>query len=106
MENRKKICSNCKIEKSINEFSFIKTRGFRAKCKTCLNEQNKSYNEKNKDKLIEYRKNYRLKNINKIKAYDKIYQKENKEKLKEYKKLNKDKVNEIKNYIINKIKIK
>lgn len=102
-----KICSKCKKEKEISNFSKSKEK-FQSSCKLCKN----SYNKQHKNKRREYNllnkdknKEYLINNKDKIiqyhnsrkelkKEYDKLYFKENKEKIKnkrkEYYLLNKE----------------
>ena len=110
-----KICSNCKIEKTLIDFSKDKNRpdGLRCQCKECNKQYNidnaehykqyhKQYNIKNKDKKKEYRIKYSEKN----KQYLKQYYQDNLEKIKEYRIDNADKIKEYhkqydKQYVIN-----
>lgn len=112
-----KICNNCKIEKSILDFSKCKKKidGLNIICKYCFNEKykisredRKEYYKKNKNKwdkyyqenkegITEYKKEYREENSEKIKENSKKYIEENREKLKikwsEYRENNKEKIN-------------
>lgn len=45
-----KICSKCRIDKSVEEFSTDNGK-LKSQCKSCVNEYNKSYKEKNKNNL-------------------------------------------------------
>jgi len=45
----KKKCKKCLIIKDVNDFHRL-GKGFRPRCKTCMNEQQKEYYELNKDK--------------------------------------------------------
>lgn len=51
----KKICPKCKVEKELSEDNFYTSNqtksGFRCYCKSCVNRQNKDYDNLNKDKL-------------------------------------------------------
>lgn len=51
----KKICTSCKQEKNINEYSLNKGK-HREKCKTCLQKYMKEHYEKNKQTYINYSK--------------------------------------------------
>lgn len=86
----KKICSKCKEEKEVCEFSKNISRkdGYHPQCKNCKNgwrlnnrehvlEYKKNYHKKNKDKLNEHTKNWRQSNPN----YHKNYKEGNKERL-------------------------
>jgi hypothetical protein len=55
-----KKCSNCKIEKSFNEFSKDNSKkgGLYHKCKYCSKEQNKKYYVANKVSIIQNKKQY------------------------------------------------
>jgi len=74
-----KICSKCKVEKDLLNFSKNQY-----KCKCC----NKQYNLDNKQKQNEYKKQYYLDNKDKAKQY----QLKNKEKVKKYQLDNKEKI--------------
>lgn len=117
-----KVCSQCKIEKNINEFRFrTDTKKYRNKCLSCENynrlliydkERKRQYNliyrEKNRDRLNmidkkEYEENreqkilqarkYRLENKEKINERDrKRYYEDRKDKMKEYYAKNKNKM--------------
>jgi hypothetical protein len=52
---RKKVCSTCKIEKEITEFSKDKTEkdGYTYSCKVCRNKRYNEWASKNKDKVRE-----------------------------------------------------
>lgn len=99
-----KICSNCKLEKLITEFSKCTsaTDGLKYQCKTCLNSSYKNYREKNKekvknsqrkcisknpDKYKEMRKLSKLKNKQRNSDRDKLYRQINIEKFKEKERL-------------------
>jgi hypothetical protein len=95
----KKICSKCKEEKELCEFSKSSNRkdGYQSQCKNCkkewkLNnrehvlEYNKNYNQKNKEKLNGYKKKWEQSNSKQISNFQKNYREKNKEKLNEYQK--------------------
>ena len=123
-----KICSKCKIEKSLNEFHKN-----RSECKECKKEYDLSYKNKIKNlhlkekkctickiiKFIKYfskgqsrckdcNRIYRIENKDKIRESNKKYIKNNKEKIKLYRIENKDKIKKYNNLyrIENKDKIK
>jgi len=62
-----------------------------SKCKTCHNEYQREYCEKNKDGIKEYRKKYKDKNKEKRLACAKLYYEKNKEKIQSYQKKYRDK---------------
>jgi hypothetical protein len=72
MENSK-ICSKCKLDKPISQFSKRNTRkiGHASTCKSCF----KLYRIENKDKIVENNKIYREKNKDKIVKYNSIHNK-------------------------------
>jgi len=95
----KKVCSKCKEEKNVCEFSKRKDTkdGLQNKCKKCVKiwkldnrehilEYNKNYNQKNKDKLNKYNEKWKKSNSEKVSNYHKIYNQKNKDKLNEYNK--------------------
>jgi hypothetical protein len=81
-----KICGKCKEEKKIEEFYLDKKckDGFKNRCKTCLNNINKIWNQNNVDKRKEYLKEYSKENyqnnVEKLKIKRKEYYYNNKEK--------------------------
>lgn len=90
-----KVCTKCKMKKSLNEFRmrYDKRSGNNypnSTCKLCDKLITKEYREKNKDNL-EFKKRkalqdkkYREKNREKIQKFQKEYRENNKEKKKEY----------------------
>jgi hypothetical protein len=68
-----KVCSKCKLSKSIKEFGFSKKEkdGLSYYCKECNREYAKLNHKNNKEKCLSYRKEYHLKNKDKIKKYRK-----------------------------------
>jgi flagellar biosynthesis GTPase FlhF len=95
----KKVCSKCKEEKEVCEFSKSSNRkdGYQSQCKNCkkewkLNnrehvlEYNKNYNQKNKEKLNGYKKKWKQSNSKQISNFQKNYKEKNKEKLSKYQK--------------------
>jgi hypothetical protein len=81
----KKVCTKCKIEKPLSEFSKNKRNksGYEGRCKKCITEYQLAYREKFKEKLKEKNKIYRDKNKEKNKPYHKAYRENNREKLRE-----------------------
>lgn len=94
-----KICSCCKIKKSLDEFyNASKSKdGKTTQCKICIDIKAKSYKEKNIDKIKQFRKDYHQKNRNEFLSKQKKYCEENREKVnkkvKECYSKNKDKYN-------------
>ena len=107
----KKICTNCKKEKPLNEFSknFHKKESkyyYRSMCKVCSNKKTKEWREKNKKHIKNYQKeclnnnkelmkeiskNYRTKNLEKVKKKELEYRKNHVEKIKETKRKSREK---------------
>ena len=59
----KKLCTNCKVEKPIEEFYWRESRqNYSPKCKICWRESCKKYNKDNEDKLKEYYSIYHQQN--------------------------------------------
>ena len=91
-----KVCSKCNIKKDVTEFYSS-----RKKCKTCIIEYQREYNQNNKEKRKKYLKENKEKISKKGKEYyqknkekRKKYTEKNKEKRKKYLKENKEKINE------------
>ena len=99
-----KICSRCKIEKSVSEFYKDKSikDGLNNKCKMCASEKNKrwrkanpekkrelnkKWNEANPEKVRESRKKWKEANPEKIREHDKKWKEANPEKIRESKKI-------------------
>lgn len=99
MNEEKRVCKKCNIEKPLQDFPTKKTRGvlyYSHKCKSCLNEEHREkykqdenmriknrqrankYRQEHKEEIKEKRKEY-------FKEYNKKYYDENKEYYKEYK---------------------
>jgi len=90
-----KVCSKCKIEKSVEGFTKAKKErdGLYSWCKECQKEYRKAnsnkikeYNKANSDKIKESKRDYYKANFERFKEYQKEYSKANSDKLKEYKK--------------------
>lgn len=90
------ICSKCKIEKPVSEFSAQKHRtlGHKSQCKLCcktwrqenkdrLSIATKAWVERNKEKIKERRKSYYLENKEKIDSYNELWRNSNPERCKE-----------------------
>lgn len=90
-----KICSKCKEEKQISDFSKSsnKKSGIRSQCKSCdkkyrtlniqrISEYGKNYNSKNSLINKEYQKKYRLKNIDVLKEKSKVKREKTKDHIK------------------------
>ena len=86
MENKmeKKVCTKCKIEKSLTEYYKDKNRkdGVRPDCKECNCASRKKWREENPEKVKAIWKKYREENPEKVKASRKKYYQENPEKVK------------------------
>ncbi len=93
----RKICTKCKQEKYISEFSLQKQGVYRSRCNSCKNEDNRLYRLNNKEKDKKSKQNWKEKNL----EYWSEYYKENKEELKKYLS---DYYKENKDIIINKSK--
>lgn len=80
-----KICSKCKQEKSVGEFSRDKHSkdDLRRICKKCDIQKNKQYRAENKEKIKEKNKQYYAKNAEKLNENKKQYRAENPEKIKD-----------------------
>ena len=59
---RVKICSKCKIEKDLSCFYRLSAKEdkYRSACKTCTDNQNKTWGQNNQEQRNEYLKNYRI----------------------------------------------
>lgn len=73
-----KICSKCKILKSIDEFYFRKDNNkYRNDCKICFYERNKQWKKKNRDKLNAHLRQKRKENPEHYNAIGKKYRDKN-----------------------------
>jgi len=83
-----KICTKCKVEKSIEMFHKHKAKkdGLHCDCKECA----KAYQQANTEKIAEYNKAYKKSNNKRIKARDRIYNQTNSDKKKEYQQANRE----------------
>lgn len=82
MENITKVCSNCKVKKSYDNFNLRKSTkdGLQYWCKQCVK---KNYQE-NADVIAEYHKKYRQENPGRLREYHKKWYQENTEIRREY----------------------
>jgi hypothetical protein len=96
MENKTYICSKCKVEKPISEFSSCKDRkrGHRSHCKSCVLEyrrinkdkldiSRKKLAERKKEETKKKRQEYYKANKDRILANNKLWRENNPEKTKE-----------------------
>lgn len=75
-----KICTECHLEKNIQDFWFNKTRNrYNSKCKSCKYQINKKYINISKEKKAEYDKKYREKHSDVLKIRKKEEYERNKE---------------------------
>jgi len=83
-----KVCSKCKIEKPVEEFSKDKKRrgGLHYWCKECEKEYQKEYQKEYRKANSEYQKEWKKANPGKIQEYNKDYRKANPDKIQEYNK--------------------
>lgn len=74
-----KVCSYCKIDKSLSEYQvdITKKLGVKTYCKPCEAIYSKKYRAENKAKLLEQKKKYYQDNKEELKAKGKVYRKEN-----------------------------
>lgn len=95
-----KVCTRCKQEKPIEEFSFAaNSRKYRRpRCKPCRVEVNREYAQKNKECIAKYSKEWRNIHAEKLKEKRQKYYAENKETIlaqqKKYYQANKEKISE------------
>jgi hypothetical protein len=111
--NLSKICTKCKIEKAVSEFSKNKSlkSGLQSQCKVCNSEsnheyrrtnqkkeseRNRKYREANKDEIKERTRKHREYNLKKVRERERKYYANNTDKVKkarqEYYKINKEKI--------------
>lgn len=77
-----KLCSKCKIEKSILEFSkHNQNNGYRPDCKICNGKINKKYRTENKSKRKLAQQNYYINNKAKVNIQKKKYYSDNKKQI-------------------------
>jgi hypothetical protein len=82
----KKVCSKCKEEKEVCEFSKRKDTkdGHRNECKVCVKGYHKVWRTQNPNKYPEYNKQFIIDNPEARKKIIKKYKEKNKEKIKNY----------------------
>ena len=79
-----KICSICKIEKTLDQFYYEKSKGkYRPECKTCNYQRVKKWRQSNKDKIHNQYLRYYEKNQELVKTRNKKWSNANKDKIKE-----------------------
>ena len=93
MNTYHKICSKCKISKTLSEFSKDKSRkdGYDLRCKSCRKERHQNNKEANNVRSQQYYQD----NLDKVKETRKKYRENNPEKIKEWRENNPEKVKEI-----------
>ena len=80
-----KHCNKCNISKPLSEFSnssYTKD-GLQTKCKECVKQHDKQYNQDNKESRLEYQNQYNQDNKESINEYLKQYRQDNKESINE-----------------------
>lgn len=93
-----RICTKCKLEKSLDNYTKNKYHpgGLDCWCKECKKINKKEYYKNHKKLILEITKNYRINNSQKVSEIQRNYRNKNKEKLKQYFKkyqvINKDKI--------------
>ena len=82
-----KICSKCKVEKSLNDFNKAKQNkdGFRGQCTQCKKESDAIYYVKNNKKIKEKMAKCRVSNPQKHNERIATYRKKNPDKIKKHK---------------------
>ena len=87
-----KVCSKCKITKTLSEFSKDKSRkdGYDLRCKSCRKEQHQNNKEANNVRSQQYYQD----NLDKVKETRKKYRENNPEKIKEWRENNPEKIKE------------
>jgi hypothetical protein len=88
---KKKVCSKCKLKKTLSEFhKNIKLKdGLCCRCKLCI----KEYQLQNKTQILNKKKEYRINNQDKIIAHRELYKKRGSILNKKWQKANKEKRN-------------
>ena len=82
-----KVCSKCKIEKSLSEFEFRKDLNkYRNQCRLCVKKRRNKYYLNHREEIIEKVKDWYSENISERAEYQKNYREKNKKKLDKAKK--------------------
>lgn len=83
-----KICTKCKVEKSLYEFGSNKQSkdGKRSHCKECVNRHSKKYRQEHKEKIAIYTKRYHQEHREEAKIYSKKFHEAHKEECNNYSK--------------------
>ena len=97
MSEERKTCSKCKVEKTIDNFYFIKnSNNYRNQCKLCVSDRKKQYYAYNKEKVCAKAAEYKQNNKKNVVASQAEYRQHNKEKIAarnaEYRQNNKEKI--------------
>ena len=92
-----KICSKCKIEKSVVEFHKDKSRkdGLNNTCKMCVIENVKRWRQANPEKKREHDKKYKQANPEKVKRWYQANPEKVRESIKRWQQANPEKMREI-----------
>ena len=73
-----KVCSKCLIEKSLNDFTYIKNnKKYESRCNKCVVEYNREYYLNNKEKIKKRSNQYYSENVEKVKETTKEYRENN-----------------------------
>lgn len=78
-----KVCTKCKVEKSLSEFHKSTRDGYRSQCKPCKKDSDRRWRNDNKEKDLGIKKKWRKKN----EEYSSKYYEDNKEKISQYNKM-------------------
>ena len=97
MSEERKTCPKCKVEKTIDNFYFIKnSNNYRNQCKLCVSDRKKQYYADNKEKVCAKAAEYKQNNKENVVASQAEYRQHNKEKIAarnaEYREKNKEKI--------------
>ena len=76
-------CTKCGETKPLSDFNkSVKGKdGYRERCRTCQNEENRAYKQRNVEKVAAARKEYKQRNAEKVAAANKEYKQRNKDRL-------------------------
>ena len=92
------VCGRWLVANKVNFYRAKKGKyGLESKCKECIRNKNRQYNEANKDKMAEYKKQYYEANKDKIAEYRKANKDKKAEYMKQRYQNNKDKILEYQN---------